>query len=163
MFANRGANGIDGVLSTLLGVAGGSEHPRTFGLLGDLAFFHDLSALARGRHEEVVDATAVVVDNSGGGIFSFLGYARDLEAGLFERVLATPQSQDLAGVAEALGCGVHRASSRAEFAAALSSAAERRGVQVVVVRTDRGANVAVHAGLEGAVAVAVDAALGMSG
>jgi 2-succinyl-5-enolpyruvyl-6-hydroxy-3-cyclohexene-1-carboxylate synthase len=160
VFANRGANGIDGVISTVLGAATDRRErdgARTFGLLGDLAFFHDLSGLVRGIHEEVVDATIVVVDNAGGGIFSFLPYAAELGADLFERAFATPQAPDLGAVAAALGCGVHRAASPAEFDAALGEADAAEGVSVVVVRTDRAANVAVHAALETAVAAAVDA------
>ena len=154
VFANRGANGIDGVVSTVLGVAASGVSAgksrgtgRSFGLLGDLAFFHDLSALVRGAHEGVVDATVVVVDNAGGGIFSFLPYAPDLETGLFERALAAPQSPDLAAVGTALGCRVHQAASPAEFSAVLADAGAGRGIQLVVVRTERAANVAVHAAL----------------
>ena len=128
---------------------------RTFGLLGDLAFFHDLSALVRGTHEDVIDATIVVVDNSGGGIFSFLPYSAEVEPAVFERGFATPQSPDPGAVAEALGCRVTRVSSPGELVAALGEAAPP-GVRVVVARTERGANVAVHAALETAVAAAVD-------
>jgi 2-succinyl-5-enolpyruvyl-6-hydroxy-3-cyclohexene-1-carboxylate synthase len=170
VFANRGANGIDGVVSTVLGVAASGAAAgrsrgtgRSFGLIGDLAFFHDLSALVRGAHEGVVDATVVVVDNAGGGIFSFLPYAPDLETGLFERALAAPQSPDLAAVGTALGCRVHQAASPAEFSAVLADAGAGRGVQLVVVRTERAANVAVHAALESAVVAAVDRALGSAG
>ena len=141
VFANRGANGIDGVVSTVLGVAASGVSAgksrgtgRSFGLLGDLAFFHDLSALVRGAHEAAVDATVVVVDNAGGGIFSFLPYAPDLETGLFERALAAPQSPDLAAVGTALGCRVHQAASPAEFSVVLADAGAGRGVQLVVVR-----------------------------
>ena len=130
---------------------------RTYGLLGDLAFFHDLSGLVRGVHEDVAEATIVVVDNAGGGIFSFLPYAAGLGADLFERAFATPQAPDLGAVAAALGCGVARASSPAEFDAALGAADAAGGVSVVVVRTERAANLAVHAALEAAVAAAVDA------
>jgi 2-succinyl-5-enolpyruvyl-6-hydroxy-3-cyclohexene-1-carboxylate synthase len=131
---------------------------RTFGLLGDLAFFHDLSALVRGTHEDVIDATIVVVDNSGGGIFSFLPYSAEIEPAVFERGFATPQSPDPGAVAEALGCRVTRVSSPGELVAALGDAAPP-GVRVVIARTERGANAAVHAALETAVATAVDDAL----
>ena len=161
VYANRGANGIDGVVSTVLGAASqgaspGSRGPvRTFGLLGDLAFFHDLSALVRGAHEDVIDATIVVVDNSGGGIFSFLPYLAEVEPAVFERGFATPQSPDPGAVAEALGCRVTRVASPVGLVAALGDAAPP-GVRVVIARTERGANAAVHAALETAVATAVD-------
>jgi len=164
VYANRGANGIDGVVSTVLGAAAHRAPPgprgpaRTFGLVGDLAFFHDLSALVRGTHENVIDATIVVVDNSGGGIFSFLPYAEEVEPAVFERGFATPQSPDLGAVAEALGCRVTRVSSPGELVADLGDA-EPPGVRVVIARTERGANAAVHAALETAVATAVGDAL----
>jgi 2-succinyl-5-enolpyruvyl-6-hydroxy-3-cyclohexene-1-carboxylate synthase len=170
VFSNRGANGIDGVVSTVLGVAAGRRAggtapgaARTFGLVGDLAFFHDLSGLVWGRHEQRPEATIVVLDNAGGGIFSFLPHTAEIGAGLFERAFGTPQAPDVGAVAEALGCRVHRAATPAEFRAALDEAGEAEGVDVVVVRTERAANVAVHAALEAAVVAAVDGSAPGSG
>src|SRR4029079_8497867 len=74
--ANRGANGIDGTMSTAIGVAIASKHP-TAVLLGDIAFLHDSTALI-GIKERSVDLTIVVIDNDGGGIFSFLPQASTL-------------------------------------------------------------------------------------
>ena len=89
MFANRGANGIDGVVSTALGVACGA---RAVGLLGDLAFLHDAGALASGLGERGGRCVLVVADNLGGGIFSFLPQRRSIDASRFERLFATPPS-----------------------------------------------------------------------
>ncbi len=96
--ANRGVNGIDGFVSTTLGVAA-SAGP-TVALTGDLSFLHDsngfLGVAGRG-----LDAVFVVLDNDGGGIFSFLPYADTVAPATFEQVLATPPGVDLADVAAA--------------------------------------------------------------
>lgn len=160
VLANRGANGIDGVASTTLGVAAAAADMGgpVVGLLGDLAFLHDSSALVRGRREPTLPAVLVVVDNGGGGIFSFLPQASELEEGLFERLFGTPQKIDVADLARAAGCDTIEVASRQELPTHLDSAlgyAARRGPTVVVVRTDRKANTALHSELEAEVALAL--------
>ncbi|MDA8291120.1 MAG: 2-succinyl-5-enolpyruvyl-6-hydroxy-3-cyclohexene-1-carboxylic-acid synthase [Actinomycetota bacterium] len=163
VLANRGANGIDGVVSTVLGAAASREagDGPVVGLLGDLAFFHDLSGLVWGAAERVPDATLVVVDNSGGGIFEFLAYPSVLDPASYERAFATPQRSDVGEVARALGCSVASVDSADALAAALEPAGG--GVRVVHVRTERSANVALHGELERAIVAAVGAALGTPG
>ena len=105
VLANRGANGIDGVVSTALGVAASMVAPRrggrrTIGLLGDLAFLHDVSGLV---NLPAVPCTFVVVDNGGGGIFSFLPQAGDVEEATFEALFGTPPTSDVVSVAAASG------------------------------------------------------------
>ena len=153
VLANRGANGIDGVVSTALGAAVAGPGPTT-ALVGDLAFLHDTNALlVPAGTGSGVDATVVVVDNDGGGIFSFLPQATALSSARFERLLGTPHGLDLCAVARAHGAEATPAESVDEVAAAVAAPAD--GVQVVVVRTDRAANVAVHHALNDAVAAAV--------
>lgn len=165
VLANRGANGIDGVTSTVLGAAataraeGGGP---VVGLLGDLAFLHDVSALVWGAAEQRPDATLVVVDNAGGGIFSFLPHATALDEASFERVFGTPQACDVGHVALAFGCGVLVVERLADLGEALAAAFVEGGLQVLLVRTERRANAALHDELSSAVAAAVDAALGLS-
>jgi len=160
VLANRGANGIDGVSSTTLGVAAaaaGTGGP-VVGLLGDLAFLHDATALIRGRREPAPTAVLVVIDNGGGGIFSFLPQASELDEAYFERLFGTPQRIDVADLARAAGCDTMEVESRKEVQPQLDSAlshAARRGPAVLVIRTDRKANVAVHAELEAEVALAL--------
>jgi 2-succinyl-5-enolpyruvyl-6-hydroxy-3-cyclohexene-1-carboxylate synthase len=160
VLANRGANGIDGVASTTLGVAAaaaGTGGP-VVGLLGDLAFLHDATALWRGRREPAQPAVFVVVENGGGGIFSFLPQSVELEEALFERLFGTPQRVDVADLARAAGCDtleVHRAADLGVQLDAALAHASRRGPAVVVVRTDRKANAALHAELEAEVALAL--------
>jgi 2-succinyl-5-enolpyruvyl-6-hydroxy-3-cyclohexene-1-carboxylate synthase len=149
VLANRGANGIDGVVSTAVGVAlaGGP----TVALLGDLAFLHDSNGLL-GAAERGVDLTIVVVDNDGGGIFSFLPQADVLPGPVFESAFGTPHGLDLVPVAEAFGVAARRVTSPAELGAAVASP---DGVSMLVVESDRTANVAVHEDLHHAVADAL--------
>jgi 2-succinyl-5-enolpyruvyl-6-hydroxy-3-cyclohexene-1-carboxylate synthase len=93
VMANRGANGIDGVVSTALGVAASGR--RTFALLGDLAFLHDVSGLVSLPD---LPCTFVVLDNGGGGIFSFLPQAEVVEHEQFELLFGTPPTSDVAAV-----------------------------------------------------------------
>lgn len=150
IIANRGVNGIDGFASTTLGVAAASTAP-VAGLTGDLSFLHDagglLDAAARG-----LNATFVVVDNDGGGIFSFLPYASSVTPQVFERVLATPPSADLAEIGRAYGLAVDEVEKASALAPALEHAVTTGGVRVVRVRTDRAANVDRHAAIFDAVA-----------
>ena len=123
----------------------------TVGLLGDLAFLHDLSAHVFGVDEERVGTTYVVIDNRGGGIFSFLPYAESLRRDVFERGFATPQSTDIAAVATALGFGVFDLDERSAFVPGCSGAIASGGDQLVLVHTDPARNVEIHAEFDGAV------------
>jgi 2-succinyl-5-enolpyruvyl-6-hydroxy-3-cyclohexene-1-carboxylate synthase len=151
--ANRGANGIDGVLSTAVGVALSSTAP-TVALVGDLAFLHDANALL-GLIRRPADLTIVVVDNDGGGIFSFLPQRRVLAAERFEQILGTPHGVDIGALAEVHGLRVTRPAASADVGEVLGAALGRPGPELVHVRTDRDANVAVHEELHDAVAEAL--------
>ena len=149
--ANRGANGIDGVVATAIGVATGSGAPTAL-LIGDVAFLHDaaaLTALAR----RSVDLTIVVVDNDGGGIFSFLPQAGALTPERFELLFGTPHGASIAGLAAAHGLAVTELGSRHDLQTWLGH--PTAGVRIGVVRTDRSANVAVHDTVHRVVAHAV--------
>lgn len=154
VLANRGANGIDGVMSTALGAAVSATGPTTV-LLGDLAFLHDAGALA-GAAASGADLTVVVVDNDGGGIFSFLPQARQLERPRFERLLGTPHGLDLARLATAQGIEVAVPAAMADVGPAVAEAVREGGLRMVLVRTDREANVRLHDDLHEAVVAAVD-------
>jgi 2-succinyl-5-enolpyruvyl-6-hydroxy-3-cyclohexene-1-carboxylate synthase len=151
--ANRGANGIDGVVSTAVGVALGGARPTAL-LVGDVALLHDVNGLL-GAAERGIDLVCVVVDNDGGGIFSFLPQARALPRERFEALFGTPHGLDLVAVAAAHGVTARAVEGR-EMGSAVADAAARGGVHVLVVRTDRQANVDIHRRLDEAVAVAVD-------
>lgn len=155
ILSNRGANGIDGVVSTAIGVAlaGRGSGSATFALVGDVAFLHDSSALAAlGRRG--IDLTIVVVDNDGGGIFSFLPQARELETSRFEQLFGTPHGTDLAALAAAHGLVTITPSGASDLDAAFR-AARAGGVQLVRVRTGRASNVEVHREIHASVAEAL--------
>jgi 2-succinyl-5-enolpyruvyl-6-hydroxy-3-cyclohexene-1-carboxylate synthase len=146
--ANRGVNGIDGFVSTALGVASLAEGP-TVALVGDLCFLHDANGLL-GAVDRGLDATFVVVDNGGGGIFSFLPQAQLPEH--FETLFGTPQSVDLGALASVHGIPVTEVGAASELEPSLLAAVDAGGVQVVRVRTDREANVSRHREVWAAVA-----------
>jgi 2-succinyl-5-enolpyruvyl-6-hydroxy-3-cyclohexene-1-carboxylate synthase len=149
VFANRGANGIDGVVSTAVGVALAGA-PTTL-LIGDVAFLHDANGLL-GLARRPVTLTIVVIDNDGGGIFHFLPQRAALDNDRFERLYGTPHGIDPVAMAAVHGIP----GTRVEDASALvATLAGQGGVRVVHVRTDRQANVAVHDRLNAAIADAV--------
>jgi len=157
VLANRGANGIDGVVSTAVGVAVGGGAPAAL-LIGDVAFLHDSNGLL-GTASRGIDLMCVVVDNDGGGIFSFLPQARALAAERFETLFGTPHGVDLVALAGAYGVRARRLDPREDVTGAVAEAAAEGGVQVLVVPTDRTANVEAHRRVDDAIAAAVEAAL----
>ncbi|MEY2451180.1 MAG: 2-succinyl-5-enolpyruvyl-6-hydroxy-3-cyclohexene-carboxylate synthase [Acidimicrobiaceae bacterium] len=153
--ANRGANGIDGTISTAIGVALSSGHA-TAVLLGDIAFLHDSTALV-GIKQRGIDLTIVVIDNDGGGIFSFLPQAATIDAERFEQLFGTPHGVKPEALAAAHGIAALTIEDPSAFAPAIRSTMTSGGVWLVVVRTDRSENVKVHQALNDAVAGAIDA------
>ena len=152
VLSNRGLNGIDGNLSTALGVAAASGAP-TVALVGDLAFLHDLGALVHARRAGL-PLTVVVVNNDGGGIFSFLPIAGSTPR--FEALFGTPHGTDLSAAAALGDARFTRAETPGELAAALEDAG-RPGLRIVEARVvDRATNVEVHHALGAAVARALE-------
>ena len=143
VFANRGANGIDGIVATAVGIALSGQP--TICLIGDVAFLHDATSLTALRHRPV-DLTIVVVDNDGGGIFSFLPQHQMLDAPAYERLFGTPHGTDLARLVEAHGIAVEPWTG---------SIASPDGVRVLLARTERSANLVLHDDLNAAVAHAL--------
>lgn len=148
VLANRGANGIDGVTSTALGVALGGT-PTTLAI-GDLALLHDAGALNDLASRDV-DLTIVVIDNTGGGIFSFLPQHDELDHARFDQLFGTPHTTDIAALLDAHRIPRRRVSARTELPAALEWANARTGVRAVLVTSDREANLAIHDELVAAV------------
>ncbi len=146
--ANRGANGIDGLVSSGIGAAAASGRP-TIIVTGDLGLLHDLGGLAA-----VAEATApvriVVVANDGGGIFDFLPQASQLGEAEFEALLTTPRGLDPAKAASLFGLPHRRIESLAELGEALAA-----GTGLIEVPVDRTANVALHRRLAAAAQAAL--------
>lgn len=134
--ANRGLAGIDGTISTAVGVdLGRSGAPRTLAVLGDLTFLHDSSGLFVGPDEPRPDLTLVVVNDDGGSIFALLEQGGLDYADAFERVFATPVHADLEALAAASHTAYRRVESRRALRAVL--AAPAHGPLVVEARVSR--------------------------
>jgi 2-succinyl-5-enolpyruvyl-6-hydroxy-3-cyclohexene-1-carboxylate synthase len=156
VLSNRGANGIDGVVSTAVGVA--LSGVPTALLIGDVAFLHDTNGLL-GLNARGVDLCIVVIDNDGGGIFSFLPQASALEPDQFEQLFGTPHGVDLAMLAHAHRLPVLEASDDLTVGMAVEASMATGGVHVVLARSNRSENVAVHDALHQA-GIAAAAATG---
>lgn len=153
VISNRGANGIDGTVSTAFGVAAAVPEERTYLLIGDLALHHDSNGLSAGNRLGV-DLTIVCLDNNGGGIFSFLPIAKHVAH--FESLVATPIDVDVEGLAGVHGLRYECVTNRAGLAAALKEPG------IIHVRSDRTASHALHDALTDAAVAAVDRALANS-
>ena len=135
--ANRGVAGIDGTISTAVGVALAAADP--FGapvvaLVGDLTFLHDVNGLIIGPHEPRPELAIVVSNNDGGGIFSTLEPGEPQHARAFDRVFGTPHGAMLAGVVEGFGAEHVFVSTAEELAEAIT---DPGGIRVVEVPTSR--------------------------
>jgi 2-succinyl-5-enolpyruvyl-6-hydroxy-3-cyclohexene-1-carboxylate synthase len=139
--SNRGANGIDGVISSALGastVAGGP----TVLVIGDISFYHDMNGLLAAKLHDL-NATIVLVNNDGGGIFSFLPQADHPEH--FEALFGTPHGLDFSPVADLYGLEFQRVSTWQQFNEAMEQSLVDPGVQVIEIPSpDRTTNVDLH-------------------
>ena len=136
ILGNRGASGIDGVISTVLGCAAGGAWPMA-ALVGDIAFYHDMNGLLAARDRDL-NVVFVVVDNDGGGIFHMLPI-RHFEP-VFTPYFATPHGLDFRHAARMYGLPFTDVTTPEELEAAVAAAVARPGTEVLRVRTDREAN-----------------------
>ncbi|PZC48553.1 MAG: 2-succinyl-5-enolpyruvyl-6-hydroxy-3-cyclohexene-1-carboxylate synthase [Chloroflexi bacterium] len=141
VYANRGVSGIDGVVSTAFG-AGAARPESTLALvLGDLSLYHDMNGLlAAGRFG--LDATIVVLNNDGGGIFSLLPQATQVPE--FESLFGTPHGMTFEHAAAQYGLDYVHAATAEEYREALAQSLRRPGTQLIEVTTDRVENAALH-------------------
>jgi len=112
-------------------------------LTGDLAFLHDLGGLLAAKHYEL-DATLVVINNGGGGIFSFLPVASFGEDVHFEELFTTPHGLDFAQISQVFGIGYARAETPTEFRQALTKLLTTPGTNLLELKVPREASVAQH-------------------
>ena len=134
---NRGANGIDGLISSGIGAAHASGRPTTI-VTGELGLLHDLGGLAALREVET-PVRIVVIDNGGGGIFHFLPQESAMSAEEFEALLGTPRPLDVAKAAALFGLPHRRLDNLDDLPGALAG-----GTGLIEVKTDRRTNVEAH-------------------
>jgi 2-succinyl-5-enolpyruvyl-6-hydroxy-3-cyclohexene-1-carboxylate synthase len=146
--SNRGANGIDGLISSGIGAARASGRPTTI-VTGDLGLLHDLGGLAALREVET-PVRILVIDNNGGGIFHFLPQEAAMGADEFEALLGTPRGIDTAKAAALFDLPHRRLDSLAELPETLTA-----GTGLIEVKTDRRTNVEAHRTLQVAVQAAI--------
>lgn len=139
VYGNRGVNGIDGILSTASGVAAHSREQAPILLIGDLAFYHDMNGLAFAKNYHL-PLTIVLLNNDGGGIFSFLSQ-RSLETSDFEPLFGTPLHLDHALVAQLYGATYTEITSLEQLQVCLMKNCQEPKFQILEVRTDRAENV----------------------
>jgi 2-succinyl-5-enolpyruvyl-6-hydroxy-3-cyclohexene-1-carboxylate synthase len=146
VMANRGANGIDGTVSSAFGVAAGGGGEVVL-VLGDVTLAHDIGGLLAASRLGL-KLTIVLLNNDGGGIFNFLAVASEGEA--FEHHIATPTGLDFAQAAALYHCLHEQVANFDELAQALMRALAGNETTIIEVRTDRVANRRLHADVEAA-------------
>lgn len=132
--SNRGLAGIDGTISTAFGLARATDAPVRI-LLGDLAFFHDVSALAVTEPETAPDVHIIVVDDAGGGIFASLEHGREEFSDLYERWFGTTQRASIADLARAYHASYRLIVSESELLEELESPIQ--GVRITHIQLER--------------------------
>ena len=146
--SNRGANGIDGTVSSAFGTAAVSDGPVVL-LIGDVALAHDIGGLLAARRLDLA-VTIVLLNNDGGGIFHFLPVAGESDG--FEEHVATPHGLDFSHAAALYGLDYERPASVAALRQAVEAAVSHHRTTIVEVRTDREQNLALHRRIADAVA-----------
>ncbi|MGB3260553.1 2-succinyl-5-enolpyruvyl-6-hydroxy-3-cyclohexene-1-carboxylic-acid synthase [Paenisporosarcina sp.] len=139
VYANRGTNGIDGVVSTALGIQQARKRPATL-LIGDISFLHDSNGLLVSRFHET-DLTIVVMNNDGGGIFSYL--PQSSEEIYFEKLFGTPTGLSFDSIATMYEAEYFAVESKDDFIKALTTA-KLKDLRIIEVKTNRQQNVLAH-------------------
>ena len=140
VLSNRGANGIDGTVSSAFGAAAAGQGPVVL-LIGDVALAHDIGGLMAALRLRL-PLTAVLLNNDGGGIFHFLAVAGETDA--FEEHVATPHGLEFSRAAGLYGCKYRHADTLAALRDAVDSSIAGDATTIIEVRTDRVENLAIH-------------------
>ena len=131
LYGNRGVNGIDGTISTALGLAVNGRP--TYLVTGDLSLFHDLNGLAVAKTHNL-NLTIILHNNDGGGIFEYLPQKGTKH---FDYLFSTSQGLDYSGAAKLYGCGYTKISSPDEFSSVLANVSQETGVHIIEIPTNR--------------------------
>lgn len=131
LYGNRGVNGIDGTISTALGLAANGRP--TYLVTGDLSLFHDLNGLAVDKTHNL-NLTIILHNNDGGGIFEYLPQKGTKH---FDYLFSTSQGLDYSGAAKLYGCGYTKISSPNELSSVLANVSQETGVHIIEIPTNR--------------------------
>ncbi len=131
LYGNRGVNGIDGTISTALGLA--TNGKPTYLVTGDLSLFHDLNGLAIAKTHNL-NLTIILHNNDGGGIFEYLPQKGTKH---FDYLFSTSQGLDYSGAAKIYGCGYTKISSPDELSSVLANVSQETGVHIIEIPTNR--------------------------
>ncbi|MFS1517499.1 2-succinyl-5-enolpyruvyl-6-hydroxy-3-cyclohexene-1-carboxylic-acid synthase [Bacillus sp. SCS-151] len=156
VLANRGANGIDGIVSTALGASINCS-PLVL-VIGDLSFYHDLNGLLAAKMHKL-NMTIIVINNDGGGIFSFLPQAQHQNH--FETLFGTPLGLDYEYVVNMYGGEFNRVTKWNDFREKVQQSIHTDGLSVIELTTDRTTNVEMHRSLWNMAVAEIDAFLGV--
>lgn len=140
VYANRGTSGIDGTMSSALGVAATTRQHVTL-LIGDLSFYHDMNSLLAARHYKL-DITIILINNNGGGIFSFLPQAK--EAKHFEALFGTPLNLDFKHTAALYGATYQKITTKQDYIHCIEDMIHTSGINIIEIGTNREENVTWH-------------------
>ncbi len=154
VLSNRGANGIDGTVSSAFGAAATADGPVVL-LIGDVALAHDIGGLLAASRLGLA-ITIVLLNNDGGGIFHFLPVSGERDA--FEQHVATPHGLDFVHAARLYSCGYERPRDSAELRSAIDHALAAERTTIIEVRTDREQNLALHREIAAAISLPAAAA-----
>ncbi|WP_273853215.1 2-succinyl-5-enolpyruvyl-6-hydroxy-3-cyclohexene-1-carboxylic-acid synthase [Guptibacillus spartinae] len=139
VMGNRGANGIDGIISTAIGAS--TAYSSSVLVIGDLSFYHDMNGLLLAKLYEI-NLTVIVVNNDGGGIFSFLPQRE--QSNHFEQLFGTPHGLNYEHAAALYEASFERISNWNEFREAYVKSQNHHGLSIIEVPTDRDANLLLH-------------------
>lgn len=131
LYGNRGVNGIDGTISTALGLAANGRP--TYLVTGDLSLFHDLNGLAIAKTHNL-NLTIILHNNDGGGIFEYLPQKGTKH---FDYLFSTSQGLDYSGAAKLYGCDYTKISSPDELSSVLANVSQETGVHIIEIPTNR--------------------------
>ena len=131
LYGNRGVNGIDGTISTALGLA--TNGKPTYLVTGDLSLFHDLNGLAVAKTHNL-NLTIILHNNDGGGIFEYLPQKGTKH---FDYLFSTSQGLDYGGAAKLYDCGYTKISSPDELGSVLNKVSSESGVHIIEIPTNR--------------------------